>query len=128
MKTSWQVSLYDSDLEMNSASNSLLQSDQLAVVLHRLPVPVDTVMTLVELEFAHRPDHLTVRHQVFNRVVEEQCLNSHSPKVGVILSVRGILNPGNMLGLVTSESGVLGQSATLLGSWNCAVCCCLARD
>ena len=41
---------------MNFASSSLVQSDQLEVVLHRLLAPEDTVMTLVELELAHRPD------------------------------------------------------------------------
>ena len=44
------------DLEMNFASSSLFQSDQLEVVLHWLLAPVDTVMKLVELEFGHPPD------------------------------------------------------------------------
>ena len=43
-------------LEMNFASSFLVQSDQLEVVLHLLLAPVDTVMKLVEHEFALRQD------------------------------------------------------------------------
>ena len=61
--------------------------------------------------------------------MEEPGLNSHVLEVGVILTVCvcGILNLGKMLGLITSGVVVFGQSATLLGSWICAVCC-LARE
>ena len=54
LKTTRQVSLYLSDLEMNWTSSFLVQSDKLAIVLHLLLAPVGTVVMPAEHEVAHR--------------------------------------------------------------------------
>ena len=54
LKTTRQVSLYLSDLEMSWASSFLVQSDKLVIVLHLLLAPVITVVKPAEHEVAHR--------------------------------------------------------------------------
>ena len=52
-KTTRQVSLYVSDLEMNWTSSFLVQSDKLAIVLRLLLAPVSTVVKPAVHEVAH---------------------------------------------------------------------------
>ena len=53
-KTMRQVSLYLSDLEINWTSHCLVQSDELAIVLHLLLAPADTVVKPKEHEVVRR--------------------------------------------------------------------------
>ena len=54
LKTTRQVSLYLSDLEVNWTSSFLIKSDKRAIVLHLLLAPVGTVVKPAEHEVAHR--------------------------------------------------------------------------
>ena len=108
-----QVSLYLTDLEMNWTSSFLVQSDNLAIVLHLLLAPVATVVKPAEHEVAHG---LSPSPGAVSRCFPQNRRSTLCSVGGRTLLVSGevhvILVFSKLLGLTTCEGSGLCQSAT----------------